>query len=307
MDRTLKIQVAEENSKKRVDVFLAELIDDFSRSYIQKGIEEGWVKVNGKTVKPNYKLKCGDVVEAQIPAPKALSLEPENIPLDIIYEDQDIIVINKPRGMVVYPAPGNYSGTLVNALLYHAKDLSGINGVLRPGIVHRLDKDTSGAIVVAKNDQAHRALADQFKGKKVKKTYLAIVWGNLPEDRATIEAPIGRHPVKRVEMAVDAKHGKEAITHFKVLERFGDFTFVEVNIETGRTHQIRVHMSYIGHPVVGDPLYSRKKNPFNIKGQALHAFRLGLYHPRSGEFMTFEAPVPEDFNEILNILRRRAM
>ncbi|MFO7151637.1 MAG: RluA family pseudouridine synthase [Bacillota bacterium] len=307
MDRTLKIQVAEENSKKRVDVFLAELIDDFSRSYIQKGIEEGWVKVNGKTVKPNYKLKCGDVVEAQIPAPKALSLEPENIPLDIIYEDQDIIVINKPRGMVVYPAPGNYSGTLVNALLYHAKDLSGINGVLRPGIVHRLDKDTSGAIVVAKNDQAHRTLADQFKGKKVKKTYLAIVWGNLPEDRATIEAPIGRHPVKRVEMAVDAKHGKEAITHFKVLERFGDFTFVEVNIETGRTHQIRVHMSYIGHPVVGDPLYSRKKNPFNIKGQALHAFRLGLYHPRSGEFMTFEAPVPEDFNEILNILRRRAM
>jgi len=307
LDRTLKIQVAEENSKKRVDVFLAELIDDFSRSYIQKGIEEGWVKVNGKTVKPNYKLKCGDVVEAQIPAPKALSLEPENIPLDIIYEDQDIIVINKPRGMVVYPAPGNYSGTLVNALLYHAKDLSGINGVLRPGIVHRLDKDTSGAIVVAKNDQAHRTLADQFKGKKVKKTYLAIVWGNLPEDRATIEAPIGRHPVKRVEMAVDAKHGKEAITHFKVLERFGDFTFVEVNIETGRTHQIRVHMSYIGHPVVGDPLYSRKKNPFNIKGQALHAFRLGLYHPRSGEFMTFEAPVPEDFNEILNILRRRAM
>lgn len=299
--------MAEENSKKRVDVFLAELIDDFSRSYIQKGIEEGWVKVNGKTVKPNYKLKCGDVVEAQIPAPKALSLEPENIPLDIIYEDQDIIVINKPRGMVVYPAPGNYSGTLVNALLYHAKDLSGINGVLRPGIVHRLDKDTSGAIVVAKNDQAHRALADQFKGKKVKKTYLAIVWGNLPEDRATIEAPIGRHPVKRVEMAVDAKHGKEAITHFKVLERFGDFTFVEVNIETGRTHQIRVHMSYIGHPVVGDPLYSRKKNPFDIKGQALHAFRLGLYHPRSGEFMTFEAPVPEDFNEILNILRRRAM
>lgn len=299
--------MAEENSKKRVDVFLAELIDDFSRSYIQKGIEEGWVKVNGKTVKPNYKLKCGDVVEAQIPAPKALSLEPENIPLDIIYEDQDIIVINKPRGMVVYPAPGNYSGTLVNALLYHAKDLSGINGVLRPGIVHRLDKDTSGAIVVAKNDQAHRTLADQFKGKKVKKTYLAIVWGNLPEDRATIEAPIGRHPVKRVEMAVDAKHGKEAITHFKVLERFGDFTFVEVNIETGRTHQIRVHMSYIGHPVVGDPLYSRKKNPFNIKGQALHAFRLGLYHPRSGEFMTFEAPVPEDFNEILNILRRRAM
>lgn len=307
MDRTLKIQVTEENSKKRVDVFLAELIDDFSRSYIQKGIEEGWVKVNGKTVKPNYKLKCGDVVEAQIPAPKALSLEPENIPLDIIYEDQDIIVINKPRGMVVYPAPGNYSGTLVNALLYHAKDLSGINGVLRPGIVHRLDKDTSGAIVVAKNDQAHRTLADQFKGKKVKKTYLAIVWGNLPEDRATIEAPIGRHPVKRVEMAVDAKHGKEAITHFKVLERFGDFTFVEVNIETGRTHQIRVHMSYIGHPVVGDPLYSRKKNPFDIKGQALHAFRLGLYHPRSGEFMTFEAPVPEDFNEILNILRRRAM
>ena len=307
MERTFKINVAEEDVKKRIDVFLAGLMNDFSRSYIQKGIEEGWVKVNGKFVKPNYKLKKGDIVEAKIPAPKPLSVEPENIPLDIIYEDQDIIVVSKPRGMVVYPAPGNYSGTLVNALLYHTKDLSGINGVLRPGIVHRLDKDTSGVIVVAKNDQAHRELVNQFKNKKVKKTYLAIVWGNILEDKATIEAPIGRHLIKRVEMAVNAKHGKEAITHFKVLERFGDFTFVEVRIETGRTHQIRVHMSYIGHPIVGDPVYSRKKNPFKIKGQALHAFRLGIYHPRKGEFMTFEAPLPDDFIEILNTLKRRAM
>lgn len=307
MERNFKINVAQEDVKKRIDVFLASLLKDLSRSYIQKGIEEGWVRVNGKFVKPNYKLKKGDIIEAEIPAPKPLSLEPENIPLDIIYEDQDIIVVNKPRGMVVYPAPGNYSGTLVNALLHHTKDLSGINGVLRPGIVHRLDKDTSGVIVVAKNDQAHRELVNQFKNKKVKKKYLAIVWGKILEDKATIEAPIGRHPVKRIEMAVDAKHGKEAITHFKVIERFGDFTFIEVDIETGRTHQIRVHMSYIGHPIVGDPVYSRKKNPFNIKGQALHAFRLGLYHPRKGEFMTFEAPVPEDFNEILNTLKKRVM
>ncbi|MCG0274684.1 MAG: RluA family pseudouridine synthase [Thermosediminibacteraceae bacterium] len=305
MEKVFEIKVAEEDVKKRLDVFLSSVLNDFSRSYIQKGIEEGWVKVNGKLVKPNYKLKKDDVIVAEIPAPKPLTVEPENIPLDIIYEDKDIIVVNKPRGMVVYPAPGNYSGTLVNALLYHTKDLSGINGVLRPGIVHRLDKDTSGAIVVAKNDIAHRELAKQFKNKKVKKTYLAVVWGNIPEDKATIEAPIGRHPVKRVEMAVNPNNGKEAITHFKVLERFGDFTFVEVNIETGRTHQIRVHMSFIGHPIVGDPIYSKRKNPFNITGQALHAFRLGLFHPRSGEFMTFEAPIPEDLGEILNILRKR--
>ncbi|TYP60010.1 RluA family pseudouridine synthase [Thermosediminibacter litoriperuensis] len=307
MGKVFKISVQEEDAKKRLDVFLSGALNDLSRSYIQKGIEEGWIRVNDRSVKPHYKLKKGDVIVANIPSPKPLSLEPENIPLDIIHEDRDIIVVNKPRGMVVYPAPGNYSGTLVNALLYHTKDLSGINGVMRPGIVHRLDKDTSGVIVVAKNDMAHRELVRQFKNKLVRKTYLAVVWGDIPEDRATIEAPIGRHPVKRVEMAVTAKNGKEAVTHFKVLERFGDFTFIEVNIETGRTHQIRVHMSFIGHPVVGDPLYSRKKSPFNINGQALHAYRLGLYHPRSGEFMTFEAPIPQDLTEMLNTLRKRVV
>ncbi|MGB9813097.1 MAG: RluA family pseudouridine synthase [Thermovenabulum sp.] len=303
MNKYYEFVVEELDAKKRLDVYLTEKLKETSRSYIQKGIEEGWIKVNGKQSKPNYKVKKGDMVIAEIPEPKKYSIEPEPIPLDIIYEDKDIIIINKPRGMVVYPAPGNYSGTLVNALLYHTKDLSGINGILRPGIVHRLDKDTSGVMVVAKNDRAHRNLVVQFKEKKVKKTYLALVFGVIVEEKATIDAPIGRHPIKRTEMAV-IEDGKKAVTHFKVLERFKDYTFLELNLETGRTHQIRVHMSFIGHPIVGDPIYSKKKNPFNIKGQALHSFRLGLWHPSTEKFMVFEAPLPEDLKQILEFLRK---
>jgi len=303
LNKYFEFVVDKEDVKKRLDLFITEKIDDISRSYIQKGIEEGWIKVNGKISKANYKVKSGDLIVAEIPEPKKYSIDPEPIPLNIIYEDSDIVVINKPRGMVVYPAPGNYSGTLVNALLYHTKDLSGINGLIRPGIVHRLDKDTSGVMVVAKNDRAHRNLVMQFKEKKVRKTYLALVFGVISEEKATIDTPIGRHPLKRTEMAV-VENGKRAVTHFKVLERFKNFTLIEVNLETGRTHQIRVHMSFIGHPVVGDPLYSKKKNPFNIKGQALHSYKLGFWHPSTQKFVSFEAPLPEDIKQILDFLRK---
>jgi len=293
------------DEKKRIDIYLAEKISNHSRNYLKKGMEEGWVKVNGKDVKPNYKIKAQDSITVSIPPLEKPSLEPEDIPLNIIYDDEDIMVIDKPRGLVVHPAPGNYSGTLVNSLLYHAQGLSGIGGVMRPGIVHRLDKDTSGVMVVAKNDMAHAALAGQLKNKQMKKVYRALVWGQIQEDRATINAPIGRHPRKRAEMAVTAKNAKEAVTHFRVLERFSEFTLLEIGLETGRTHQIRVHMKFIGHPVVGDPVYSKRKNPFNIKGQALHAYKLGLLHPRTGEFMEFTAPEPSDFTSILNILKAR--
>lgn len=293
------------DEKKRIDVFLAEKISKYSRSYLKKGIEEGWVRINGKNVKPNYKVKPLDSITVSIPSPEKPSLEPEDIPLNIIYDDEDIIVIDKPRGLVVHPAPGNYSGTLVNSLLYHVGGLSGIGGVMRPGIVHRLDKDTSGVMVVAKNDMAHAALTAQLKNKLMKKVYRALVWGTIQEDRATINAPIGRHPIKRKEMTVMTRNAREAITHFNVLERFSEFTLLEIRLETGRTHQIRVHMKYIGHPVVGDPVYSKRKNPFAIKGQALHSYKLGLIHPRTGEFMEFTAPEPSDFASILKILRSR--
>lgn len=293
------------DEKKRIDVYLAEKIKNHSRSYLKKGIDEGWVRVNGKNVKPNYKIKARDKITVSIPPPDKPSLEPEDIPLKIIYEDEDIVVIDKPRGLVVHPAPGNYSGTLVNSLLYHTGGLSGIGGVMRPGIVHRLDKDTSGVMVVAKNDMAHMALAKQLKNKQMKKIYRALVWGQIQEDRATINAPIGRNPLKRKEMAVTTKNAKEAITHFNVLERFSEYTLLEINLETGRTHQIRVHMKFIGHPVVGDPVYSNRKNPFAIKGQALHAYKLGFFHPRTGGFMEFTAPMPEDFTSILELLRAR--
>jgi len=297
--------VDDADEKKRIDVYLAEKISSHSRSYLKKGMEQGWVKVNGKNVKPNYKIKARDHITVSVPSPEEPSLEPEDIPLNVIYDDEDIMVIDKPRGLVVHPAPGNYSGTLVNSLLYHARGLSGIGGVMRPGIVHRLDKDTSGVLVVAKNDMAHSALTEQLKNKQMKKVYRALVWGQIQEDRATINASIGRHPMKRKEMAVTTKNAKEAVTHFHVLERFSEFTLLEIDLETGRTHQIRVHMKFIGHPVVGDPVYSKRKNPFNIKGQALHAYKLGLFHPVTGEFMEFTAPMPEDFTSILKILKAR--
>lgn len=302
MSSKLEFVVEKNDEKKRLDVFLAEKIEN-SRSFIKNSILEGQVLVNGFCAKPNYRLKQNDKITVNIIEMPKPSAAPEDIPLDIVYEDEDIIVINKPRGMVVYPAAGNYSGTLVNALLYHTKDLASNGGQIRPGIVHRLDKDTSGLIVVAKNNAAHLNLVEQLKNRQFKKVYQAIVWGDIKDNEGTIDAPIGRHPVRRKEMTVTAKNSKDAITHFKVVERFGEFTFIEARIETGRTHQIRVHMKFINHPIVADPVYSRKKAPFEIKGQALHAYKLGFYHPTTKKFIEFSAPMPDDMAKILDILR----
>lgn len=290
---------------KRIDVFLASETD-YTRSYIKKLILEGLVLVNDNTVKPNYKLKENDKITLNIPEAEKIDIEPENIPLDILYEDEDIIVINKPQGMVVHPAPGNYSGTLVNALLYHCKNLSGINGVLRPGIVHRLDKDTSGVMVVAKNDKAHFSLANQIKDRKILKKYVAVVEGVIKEDQGYVEAPIGRHHTDRKKMAV-VEDGRYALTLYKVLERFKNNTYVEAVIKTGRTHQIRVHMAYIGHPIVGDAVYGYKKQKFNLNGQALHARLLGIIHPKKNEYMEFEAPLPEYFVKLIEKIRLTEM
>lgn len=289
----------------RLDVFIAGKKGELSRSHIQKLITEGYVLVNGANVKANRKLKPGDRVSLSIPEAKPVAIEPENIPLDILYEDEDIIVINKARGMVVHPAAGVYHGTLVNALLYHCKDLSGINGEIRPGIVHRLDKDTSGVMVCAKNDAAHVNLAEQIRVKSAHRRYIAIVHGNIKEEGGIIHGDIGRHPTDRKRMAIVSENGKPATTEFKVLERFGEYTLVECNLKTGRTHQIRVHMTHIGHPLVNDPKYGRSKSKFAIQGQALHSVELTLTHPRTGEVMHFEAPVPEDMKKIIRALRNR--
>ncbi|MBO8168112.1 MAG: RluA family pseudouridine synthase [Thermoanaerobacteraceae bacterium] len=296
--------VEPEYQGKRIDVYLSGKINDLSRSRIQGLIKEGEVTVNGEEVKPNYRLQVDDEVEIVIPPPEELQVEPENIPLDIVYEDAHLLVVNKPQGMVVHPAAGNYHGTLVNALLYHCKDLSGINGVLRPGIVHRIDKDTSGLLVVAKDDKTHRGLAEQIKEHSITRVYKTLVHGSVPEPRGIIRAAIGRDPKNRKRMAVVAR-GKMAVTHYQVIERFGEFTLIEARLETGRTHQIRVHMAYLGYPVVGDPKYGPRKNPFDLQGQALHAAVLGFKHPVTGEYLEFEAPLPEYFREILHELRRR--
>lgn len=291
-----------EEATERIDKFLSEQFEEWSRSQIQQWIKEGNVTVNGRMVKANYKIQEDDEVVLQVPPQKELNIEPESIPLDIVYEDQDVIVINKPRGMVVHPAPGHYSGTLVNALLYHCKDLSGINGVLRPGIVHRIDKDTSGLLMAAKNDLAHESLARQLKDHDVHRIYLALVHGEIPHDLGTIDAPIGRDPHDRKKMTVIHKNSKHAVTHFVVKERFQGFTLVECKLETGRTHQIRVHMQYIGHPLVGDPLYGLKKT-LKIDGQALHAKTLGFKHPRTNEYMEFDSELPEDMQGLIEELR----
>ncbi|SNX55296.1 RluA family pseudouridine synthase [Thermoanaerobacterium sp. RBIITD] len=288
---------------KRIDVFLASELD-YTRSYLKKLILEGLVIVNGSIIKPNYKLKENDVVNVTIPEAEKIDIIPENIPLDIIYEDNDIIVVNKPKGMVVHPAPGNYSGTLVNALLYHCKNLSGINGELRPGIVHRLDKDTSGVMVVAKNDKAHINLSNQIKERTILKKYIAIVEGVIKDDEGKIEAPIGRHPIDRKKMAI-TNDGRYALTLYKVLERYKNNSFIEATIKTGRTHQIRVHMAYIGHPIVGDEVYGFKKQKFNLLGQALHSRLLGLIHPAKNIYMEFEAPIPYYFEKLINILKNK--
>lgn len=297
-----KLIVSEEMAGQRADVALATLLE-ITRSNMQRLLTEGRVVRGAKVLKPNYKLKAGEEIIVTMPEPQPLDVQPENIPLDVLFEDEDIIVINKARGMVVHPAAGNYSGTLVNALLYHCKNLSGINGVIRPGIVHRLDKDTSGIMICAKNDMAHLSLSKQIQDKVARRTYLCVVRGNLKTDSGTITTQIGRDKNDRKKMAVVTEGGREAITDYQVLERFGKYTLVECRLHTGRTHQIRVHMEYLGYPLVGDPKYSPMKTPFHIDGQALHSKTLTFLHPRTGERMEFEAPLPVDLNKIVTRLR----
>ena len=290
-----------EDAGTRADVFLAAKLG-VSRSNVQKLLEDGRVKRGEKIIKANYKVRAGEMFVVDIPEPEPIEAVPENIPLDIIYEDDDVVVLNKARGMVVHPAPGNYTGTLVNALLYHCSNLSGINSAIRPGIVHRLDKDTSGIMIVAKNDAAHISLSQQIQSKTAVRTYLAVVRGNIKTDSGTIETQIARDKTDRKKMAVVKEGGRDAITDYEVLERFGKYTLVRCKLRTGRTHQIRVHMEYLGYPLVGDPKYSPMKTPFGIKGQALHSHTLEFTHPRTGERMEFEAPLPEDMHKIITRL-----
>ncbi len=292
--------VSAEAVGQRIDKYLADQNPSLTRSAIVKLIENGGVTVNGTVPSKNLKLAENDTVTLTIPEPVAASTEPENIPLDVVYEDSDLLVVNKPRGMVVHPAPGNYSGTLVNALLYHCGDsLSGINGVLRPGIVHRIDKDTSGLLIVAKNDFAHQLLAEQIKEHSFTRKYRAVVVGNLKEDEGTVNAPIGRHHTDRKKMTVTAKNSRNAVTHYRVLERFGNYTYVELTLETGRTHQIRVHMAHLGHPVAGDPVYGGKNYYKPLNGQCLHAYFISFVHPRTQEMLTLSAELPPYFQEFL--------
>ena len=287
----------------RIDKFLAEEFPELSRSYIQKLIKEEHITVNGKTVKANYKVSEADEVILDQPELREPDILAENIPLDILYEDSDLLIVNKPKGMVVHPSAGHYSGTLVNALMYHCKDdLSGINGVMRPGIVHRIDMDTTGSLLVCKNDMTHNDIAEQLKIHSIKRVYHAIVHGVLKEDEGTIDAPIGRHPVDRKKMSINHKNGKEAVTHYKVIKRFHDYTYIQCQLETGRTHQIRVHMASIKHPLVGDAVYGPAKCPFKLQGQTLHAKIIGIVHPRTKEYLEIDAPLPEYFVSLLNKL-----
>ncbi|WP_074510307.1 RluA family pseudouridine synthase [Planococcus glaciei] len=299
----LTIEITEEMAGVRIDKAVSSIDEDWSRSQIANWVKDGAVKVNGETVKPNYKVRLDDIIIVSPPLLEELDVVPEDLNLEITYEDADVLVVNKPRGMVVHPAPGHANGTLVNGLMFHCKDLSGINGVARPGIVHRIDKDTSGLLMVAKNDMAHTSLVDQLVKKTVTRKYVALVHGHIPHDKGTIEAPIGRDSKDRQKMAVIDK-GKHAVTHFRVLERFGNFTLVECRLETGRTHQIRVHMKYIGFPLVGDPKYGPKKT-MDINGQALHAEVIGFDHPRTGEYLEFSAEPPAQFAELLESLREK--
>jgi len=310
--KSFSISVAAKDQGRRIDQFLSETNLNISRSQAKHLIEQKHVLLNQKTVKPGARLKSGDTVSGVLPAPQPLSLTPESVSLNVLYEDASIIVIDKPSGMVVHPAPGNPSGTLVNALLYHCKDLSGINGTLRPGIVHRLDKETSGVMVVAKDDEAYHQLIKQFKNRRVEKVYVAIAYGNIKQNDGLIDAPIGRHPDQRKKMSIRSKRGRVALTRWKVLERFGSFTFLEIYPKTGRTHQIRVHLSAIGHPLLGDPLYGRKGIVQDQKlrecikrmnRQALHALQLEFDHPHTGKRAQFIAPIPQDMEETLNCLR----
>lgn len=299
--------IRQEEDGNRIDKFLSEKMPDFSRSFLQKLLKETCVLVNGKPVKANYRIKTEDLVAVSVPPCEETDILPEDLPLSVLYEDDDLLVVDKPKGMVVHPSAGHPGHTLVNAVLYHCRGkLSGINGELRPGIVHRIDKDTTGALVICKNDMVHRALAQQLKEHTIKRRYRAVVLGNLRDDEGTIEGPVGRHPVDRKKMAVNYKNGKDAVTHYRVLERFGKYTYIECRLETGRTHQIRVHMSSIGHPLLGDTVYApSQKNIFHLEGQTLHAQILGFVHPVTGNYMEFEAPIPEYFEKLLKKLRNR--
>lgn len=295
-----------EEAGTRLDKFLTEKYSDLTRSYLQKLIKDGNVTVNGKTAKAGLKLTVNDCVCVTVPEPEELQIVPENIPLDILYEDSDVIVVNKPKGMVVHPAAGHYTGTLVNALMYHCKDsLSGINGVMRPGIVHRIDQNTTGSLIVCKNDRSHQFIADQLKVHSITRKYRAIVHGRLTED-GTIHTTIGRHPQHRKEMAVNVPNGKDAVTHYRVLETFHQFTYVECQLETGRTHQIRVHMKSMGHPILGDDVYGPSKCPFSgLEGQTLHAMTIGFIHPATGAYLELNAPLPDYFEALLKKLRQQ--
>lgn len=299
------LTVTEEGKDSRLDAFVSSRLEGLSRSYIQKLLKNGDVLVNGKAEKSSYRVVPGDTVEITVPEPEGPEILAEKMDLDILYEDQDIILINKPKGMVVHPAAGHYSGTLVNGLMEHCRgSLSGINGVLRPGIVHRIDMDTTGVLIACKNDFAHQSIAEQLKVHSITRKYYAIVHGVIKEEEGTVNAPIGRHPTDRKKMCVHAKNGKEAITHYRVLRRFEKYTYVECRLETGRTHQIRVHMASIHHPLLGDTVYGPAKCPINgLQGQTLHAGVLGIIHPRTGEYMEFSAPLPEYFQKLLKILK----
>lgn len=303
MKEHIEIKV-EESISLRIDKYLSDKLPDFTRSFIQKQIEQQLVTVNGKEVTSKYKVQCGDCIEIDILPPIETNIVPEDIPIDIVYQDEDLMIVNKPQNMVVHPAPGNYTGTLVNALLYHCKDkLSGINGEIRPGIVHRLDKDTSGLLMIAKNDKAHLGLSNLLKDHDIIRKYHAVVYGNVKNDEGTIELPIGRSPQDRKKMAV-VQGGRYAKTHYKVIERFNKFTHVELTLYTGRTHQIRVHMKAIGHPLLGDPVYGPQKMQFGIKEQVLHAKVIGFKHPVTGEMMYFESELPAYFNQVIGKLRK---
>lgn len=298
----IELIVGEEDEGTRLDVFINRKLGKLSRSHIQKLIEDGMVKVNGLNSKTSLKVKRDQLVEVNIPEPKKLEVDAQDIPIEILYEDKDVAVVNKPKGMVVHPACGNYSGTLVNAIMYKCDKLSSINGIIRPGIVHRIDKDTSGVLVIAKNDNAHMKLSQQLKNHTMTRRYVALVYGDLKNQKGIIDAPIARHKTERKKMAV-GKEGKSAVTHFEVIERLNGYTLIKASLETGRTHQIRVHMAYIGHPLVGDEVYGPKKPKIKVKGQMLHAEVLGFTHPATGEYMEFSAPMPQDFRDLLDKLR----
>lgn len=298
-------EIEAEQEGERLDKFLSIIYPEFSRAFFQKLIKSKQVSVNETPQKASYCVKIDDIVTVEIPDAVETTIEPENIPLDILYEDDDVLIVNKPKGMVVHPSAGHYSGTLVNAIMYHCKDtLSGINGEIRPGIVHRIDMDTTGSLIVCKNDEAHVNIAQQIKEHSVNRIYVGIVCGYVKEDSGTVEGAIGRHPIERKKMAINEKNGKPAITHYKVLERFKNYTYMQFKLETGRTHQIRVHMASIGHPLLGDTLYSSGRSPFkHLQGQCLHAKTIGFIHPKTGEYMEYSAPLPEYFEKLLCLLK----